>query len=691
MLKTLTLFLLLACNCAMAQLSQLDSLLQLAEIHQQEDGTKLRLLNDIAFEYNFTEPKKGIETANRGILLAKSLNDRLGLASAYSNKGVNYAAMGDDSSALHVYRMALEIYTGEDNLPGMARIYNNMAIVLVGIADYPKALDYYQQSFSVFEKLDNKSQMAASLNNMGVVYLYLADYPKALNYYLKSLTILESLDDDRARANALSNIGIVYKNLSDNKKALEFDEKALALYTKTGNRQGIANTLGNIGVVHDNSNDPKLAVEYYRKALAINNELGNKKRIASDLINIGVALRSLHDPVSANDYFKRALKLCESSGDKNTLAIVLNELGDLYANAPDSMLANMGVSGRTRFSRALDYFENSLAAAKETGAADRQSETWENLSGTYQKMKLYDKALEAYKQYIVFRDSIHNVENGKQVTRTEMEFEFQKKETLATAQIENERILRNSAMGGAAILLIAAVASFIFYKRKVDAEKNKRAAEFKAAVASTEMKALRLQMNPHFIFNALNSISDYISRNNIDRANYYLVKFSRLMRTTLENSEHSEVDLATDLEALEAYMQLETLRLGNKFSYKIEVDKNIDPENTMVPPMLFQPFVENSIVHGFAGKNEQGQISIRIQARDKRVHYVIEDDGVGLVRSENANSFRGSNNKKSMGLKITRERIDIINSTQKTDASVEITDTGKGTRATVILPLQLSV
>jgi LytS/YehU family sensor histidine kinase len=111
----------------------------------------------------------------------------------------------------------------------------------------------------------------------------------------------------------------------------------------------------------------------------------------------------------------------------------------------------------------------------------------------------------------------------------------------------------------------------------------------------------------------------------------------------------------------------------------------------MVPPLLFQPFVENSIVHGFAGKNVQGHISIRVQSRNDKIHYVIEDDGVGLAQTKNTHDSRGSSNKKSMGLKITRERINIINRTQKTDASMEIADTGSGTRATVILPLQLSV
>ena len=160
------------------------------------------------------------------------------------------------------------------------------------------------------------------------------------------------------------------------------------------------------------------------------------------------------------------------------------------------------------------------------------------------------------------------------------------------------------------------------------------------------------------------------------------------MRTTLQNSEHSEVDLATDLEALESYMQLEALRLGNKFSYKIEVDKNIDPENTMVPPMLFQPFVENSIWHGLSDKNGEGHIFINIKKDGSMINCIVEDNGVGRLNALK-NKPRESE-KKSLGMKITKSRIDIINKLKNANAEVNISDLAEGMRAEVKLPLELS-
>src|SRR5205085_3446168 len=166
---------------------------------------------------------------------------------------------------------------------------------------------------------------------------------------------------------------------------------------------------------------------------------------------------------------------------------------------------------------------------------------------------------------------------------------------------------------GSRILFIAAIASFIFYKRKRDAVEKQHEAEFKTEVSDTEMKALRAQMNPHFIFNSLNSISDYISKNNIPEADKFLSKFAKLMRLILENSERKEIPLQDDLKALELYMQLEALRMNNKFIHCIEVDKAIDASSTLVPPLILQPFVENSIWHGIANKEGKGKITITIK------------------------------------------------------------------------------
>ena len=199
------------------------------------------------------------------------------------------------------------------------------------------------------------------------------------------------------------------------------------------------------------------------------------------------------------------------------------------------------------------------------------------------------------------------------------------------------------------------------------------------------MKALRAQMNPHFIFNSLNSIADYIDKNQTETASDFTAKFAKLMRMVLENSEQKEIPLSEDLKALELYMQLERFRLKNKFNYQIRVDENIDKDNTLIPPLILQPFVENSIWHGIAKKDGHGEIIISIQKDDDMINCIVEDDGAGIKES-----IIIADEKKSLGMKITKARIDIINKQKSANASMNITNKEKGVRAEVKLPLELS-
>ena len=685
-LPAVTLFLITCCTAGAQSVT--DSLLNLLHNHPQEDTVRFNLMNDLAFEYNFTDPDRGLEVSDDLIALASKLQNEKKLAAAYSQKGVNYASKGNDSMALNMYARALEIHTRINNLSGMAKAFNNIAIIYVGRADYANALEYYRKSYAIFEELDDEPRMANSLNNTGVVYLYLGDYPKALDYYLKGLSLMEKTGNDIGRANNLGNIGIVYKNLSSYAKAIDYQQQALALNKKAGNTRGMANTLSNIGIVYDLMNDAPKALNYYQQSLALNTQMGNERKIANDLTNIGVVNKRLGKYESAMADFKRALDIYTTSGDKNSASIALNQIGTLYAEAPDSVLAKMGAAQSSRYRKSLQYLDASLAIAKETGATDRLSETWQALSDTYAKQQDFKNAYHAFQQHIVFRDSTLNVENQKKIVRAEMQFAFEKKEMLADAEIKRERMMRNITIAGAILLLIAAAAIFIFYKIKSDANKKKKLAEFRAEVADIEMKGLRLQMNPHFIFNSLNSINDFISRNNTREADRFLTKFARLMRNTLEHSEQSEVSLADDLETLGLYMDLEALRLNNKFTYRIFVDESIDQENTMIPPLLLQPFVENSIAHGIAPKKTKGNIIVRITSGQNSLNCVVEDDGVGMPNSGEEQRRRHPG--KSMGLRITKARIEMINKKHRANASVDIDSSGDGTLAKIVLPLQFN-
>jgi YesN/AraC family two-component response regulator len=186
-----------------------------------------------------------------------------------------------------------------------------------------------------------------------------------------------------------------------------------------------------------------------------------------------------------------------------------------------------------------------------------------------------------------------------------------------------------------------------------------------------EMQALRAQMSPHFIFNSLNSINMFILENNRLQASEYLSKFSKLIRLILQNSQETLIPLEKELEALQLYMELESLRFENKFTYKINVTDDIDTATINVPPLIIQPYVENAIWHGLMHKKESGNLEVTVHVKDKTLYYKITDDGIGRQKAEELKS-KSAVKQKSMGMRITADRIALLK--QHSQTSIIITD-----------------
>jgi len=227
----------------------------------------------------------------------------------------------------------------------------------------------------------------------------------------------------------------------------------------------------------------------------------------------------------------------------------------------------------------------------------------------------------------------------------------------------------------AAVLLLAALAWWIYRWRikKVKGE-EKLKTDYEKKIAETEMQALRAQMNPHFLFNSLNSINNFILKNDPDNASGYLTKFSRLMRLILDNSRSEWVLLENELKALELYIELEAVRFDNAFAHHIELTKDISAETAMVPPLLIQPYVENAIWHGLLHRKEPGgKLDIRLWKNEDKLFIEIEDNGVGRDEAKRLKS-KSATLQKSHGMKITAERMDIVNKVYNVNAGVIITD-----------------
>ena len=246
---------------------------------------------------------------------------------------------------------------------------------------------------------------------------------------------------------------------------------------------------------------------------------------------------------------------------------------------------------------------------------------------------------------------------------------------------------------GTTVLLVGFIIAIIQLRINRIRYKERLKTIYNRKISETEMKALRAQMNPHFIFNSLNSINKYILKSDHTNASRYLTRFAKLIRLILDNSNSREVPLSSELEALKLYIEMESLRFTNKFSYEIIVDDNVSPDTLQVPPLIIQPYVENAIWHGLLHKENGGRLSVYIKkTSDNMLQCVIEDNGIGRSRANELKSKSATQNK-SLGMKLTEERIAMLNQYASLNASIDIidleNDNGEATGTKVILTIPI--
>jgi len=222
------------------------------------------------------------------------------------------------------------------------------------------------------------------------------------------------------------------------------------------------------------------------------------------------------------------------------------------------------------------------------------------------------------------------------------------------------------------IILFLCIGSMILlYRYRIN--QIKRNSLLKQRAMKAESRALKSQMNPHFIFNSLNSIDSFIINNEPEIASDYLTKFSKLMRSILEYSNHDTISLEDELKSLQVYLKMEQLRFKDKFEFHINIDESIDRQKIMIPTMVIQPFVENAIWHGLIQKNECGNIEIKASQHNSKLQIDIIDDGIGRHKA-NAIKSKTATKRKSYGMSITKERMILLEQLEGKGGSIEVID-----------------
>lgn len=570
---------------------------------------------------------------------------------------------------------------------GRVKTILNLANILI-YTDPDSSMKYSEQALQIAQKLNWQKGIALSLRQQGYVYYVSSDYVKAMDFCIRALKVGEGMNNDFFNATIYNNIGNIYADLKNYSKALNYYSKYLAIAVKINSKVDEMNALINTGDIYTEINDLRSGLEYFNRALSIATKLNNKRISAAILNNIGEIYLKQKNEKEASVYFQKCLRLSEETNNQNAKATALNSLAVIYLH-------------KKKYNHAMAFSMRSLHLSKELNNLRWQENAYETLSKTYEAKKDFESAFHNYKQSDLLKDSVLNGEKKQEITNLEMQYNFDikqaqlkaadaKKEALVSVELNRQKVLKNASMGIAVLLILLSLAGVVLYKRRKDTLEKRKEAEFNAQVAYTEMKALRAQMNPHFIFNSLNSINDFIDKHDTATATLYTTRFAKLMRMILENSEQKEILLSEDLKALELYMQLESMRMEHKFNYQIKVEEDIDPENTLIPPLILQPFVENSIWHGISKKQGSGKILISIKKEGNMINCIVEDNGIGMKDPTVSKTDNDNLSKKSLGMKITKARIDIMNRIKKSNAKITESHLEEGTKIEIKLPEELA-
>lgn len=331
---------------------------------------------------------------------------------------------------------------------------------------------------------------------------------------------------------------------------------------------------------------------------------------------------------------------------------------------------------------AMEVLEDAYDVAIKGSSIKEANEMLKQLTAKHLKERNTQKALELYADFAQQLDSLIDTDSTLIDSRL-LEIQEQR-----ISQLEKERALKDeliqtqNTINYVLIAVIILILVFIFFIGRTlysITKKNKKIA----------LQSLRREMNPHFIFNSLNSVNQFIAQNDELEANKYLTSYSRLMRTTMENSNKDFIPLSTEIEHLKEYLDLERLRFHDKFTYTLTIDPQIDTDFVLVPNMLIQPQLENAIWHGLRYREDKGLLQLSIEQKGQLILITIEDNGIGLQKSmEMKTSHQKKHN--SRGLKNTDERINLLNSLYKSKIKFTIVDK-KGDKSGVIATLEFPV
>lgn len=523
---------------------------------------------------------------------------------------------------------------------GIAVSYGRYSILYTSYGNYERAILMADRAEAIFSKLKDTIGINSCMNNKANAQISLGNYDKALELYIQSEKLNERMNRQRELAKAKHNISLVHYTLQDFDKAQDYLEQALKIAKEIPDSASIMMNYNGLGAVLSAQGKHQEAIVILKEALRLSIKQNNLKEKASIGNNIGAQYYYQQQFDSTRYYYKLALKNYQLLNAQRYASEVYSNLGEM-----ELQLGN--------YSTAKLYYDSCLVIAEQSKAAPIMVIAYQGLSEVNSRMNNAVVALEWYKKYHLLNDSIVGERVKNNINELQIKYDAGKKD-LKIAELEKSRLQSNINEQKDRQLIIIIVSATLILIVLLILLFIRRNALVRERANNLEQKVFRAQMNPHFIFNSLNSIQRMYVEGDEDRANDYMADFSRLLRSILENSGKNRITLKEELELTSNYLELEKLRSRNLFDFEIELNEDIDPLHTKVPPLIFQPYIENAIWHGIMPKKDNGHIQLSIQRNNGHLVCEISDDGVGFDPKSNQNQPEG---KTSQGMAITAERL----------------------------------
>lgn len=580
------------------------------------------------------------------------------------------------SQALTFVQEALGMSLAQGDILSEAKCYLLLGEINEQISEWTLALENYNKAYQrLAVRYSSSAEYVRTLRGLGNMYLKLTNYNQALTYYRQTLELRLGAEE---KAERQLDISEVYYQMGDYTQALATVEE-IKVNQKVASDVLLGKIQNQKAKIYARTNQVDQANSLYKSSQENIRSAGNAAPAKEE-----EALKSTKEEISEvlreQKRYDEDITLRNQSIDFNLESKNLNEV------SKDKIELSKSLAAKGETNEAIQQLKEAAVLADSVSNPKEQAAAYLNLATLYEKSGRTTDALKTYQKYSEAVSRTEQQTEINQQQRAELIRKQKEIETLSnevvSGQREEQTLLQQQQLiiyGLIAIIVIILITSYFIYK---NAQASKRANQLLA------LKSLRGQMNPHFIFNALNSVNQFISQNDERSANKYLSEFSKLMRLVLENSQEDFISLQKEEEIISLYVKLEHYRFRDKFDYTITIDENLNKEVIQLPPMLIQPYIENAVWHGLRYKEEKGKLNLEFVRQNGHLKVVISDDGIGREKSA---QLKTDNQKKhnSTGLKNIQERLQILNTVYKTNYTVQIEDLAAdtGTRVTISLPI----